>query len=68
MFCQFYSLYFVSKTQALAENARPVSLADYIGYFVGLWIFPVGVWIIQPRINRLYTNAAPLISPTDSPA
>lgn len=54
MFCQFYSLYFVSKSLATAENARFASLAEYVGCFVGLWIFPVGVWIIQPRINRLY--------------
>lgn len=56
IFCQFYSLYFVSKSMALAENRRPISFGDYVGYFFGLWIFPVGVWIIQPRINYLYTS------------
>jgi hypothetical protein len=54
MFCQIYSWYFVSKSLALAESLRPASIADYLGYFVGIWILPVGIWIIQPRINRLY--------------
>jgi hypothetical protein len=56
LLCQLYSLYFVSKALALAERGCPSSLPDYIGYFVGLWILPVGVWIIQPRINRLYAG------------
>lgn len=54
MFCQVYSCYFVSKSLAMRENLRSASFADYAGYFFGLWILPVGVWIIQPRINRLY--------------
>ena len=54
MFCQIYSCYFVSKGLASAEHGRPALLSDYIGYFVCLWFFPVGIWIVQPRINRLY--------------
>jgi hypothetical protein len=67
MACLFYDLYFVSKSLALAETARPVSFYDYAGPFFLLWCFPFGIWIIQPRINRLYestmehfaTSAAP---------
>jgi len=62
MFCQIYSWYFVSRSLALAESLGPASFADYIGYFFGLWLFPIGVWIIQPRINRLYANAPTLSS------
>ena len=54
MFCQIYSWYFVSKSLAMAEKQRLVSLGDYLGYFCSLWIFPIGVWIIPPSINRLY--------------
>jgi len=57
LFCQIYGWYFASKAIALAESAQSVLFADYVGYFVGFWIFPVGVWIIQPRINRLYASA-----------
>jgi len=54
MFCQIYTWYFVSKTLAVAESGRIATFPDYIGYFFGLWILPIGIWIIQPRINRLY--------------
>ena len=53
MFCMFYSMYFVSKTVKTAELQRKVKGDDYIGEFFMLWFFPVGIWILQPRINRL---------------
>lgn len=67
MACLFYDLYFVSKSLALAETARPVSFYDYAGPFFLLWFFPIGIWIIQPRINRLYESTmerfAKLVAP-----
>ena len=62
MFCQVYSWYFVSKSLALAEKQQSVSFEDYLGYICALWIFPVGVWIIQPRVNGLYANATARLS------
>lgn len=56
MFCLFYDLYFVSKSLALVEKGRLVSFYDYSGAFFLLWFFPLGVWFIQPRINRLYAE------------
>ena len=56
MFCLFYDLYFVSKSLALVETGKLVSFSDYAGSFFLLWIFPLGVWFIQPRINRLYAE------------
>lgn len=53
-FCMFYLLYFVSKSLVLAESAKQVSFYDYSGPFFLLWFFPIGIWIVQPRINRLY--------------
>lgn len=55
-FCVFYLLYFVSKSLLLAETGKPVSFHQYAGPFFLLWFFPVGVWITQPRINRLYAE------------
>jgi hypothetical protein len=52
MACMFYSIYFVAKNLAMAEKKR-VSFPDYAGYFMFLWFFPLGVWAIQPRINKL---------------
>lgn len=56
MFCLFYDLYFVSKSLALVETGKQVSFYDYAGAFFLLWFFPLGVWFIQPRINRLYAE------------
>jgi hypothetical protein len=33
-----------------------VSFYDFSGPFFLLWFFPIGIWIIQPRINRLFTD------------
>ena len=52
--CVLYVLYFVSKSLSLAEAGRPVSALDYTGSFFLIWFFLLGVWIIQPRINRLF--------------
>lgn len=56
MFCLFYNFYFVSKSLAVVETGKSVSFYDYAGSFFLLWFFPVGVWFIQPRINRLYAR------------
>ena len=56
MFCIFYLMYFIAKELKMAELQREVTFSDYVGEFFLLWFFPVGVWIIQPRINRIFTN------------
>jgi hypothetical protein len=52
----FYALYFVAKTLKAVELQRPVEIGDYLGDFFLLWFFPVGLWIIQPRINQLFAK------------
>jgi len=56
MFCQFHSLYFVAKTFKQAELQKAVKFDEYIGEFFLLWFFPVGVWFIQPKINKIVTK------------
>jgi hypothetical protein len=56
MFCILYMFYFASKYLVLAEKEKPVSFQDYAGPFFLLCFFPIGVWIIQPKINRLYVE------------
>jgi hypothetical protein len=56
MVCLFYLLYFVSKNLVLAETGKQVSFYEYAGPFFLLWFFPVGVWLIQPKVNRLYAE------------
>jgi hypothetical protein len=56
MVCLFYCLYFVSKSLVLVETGKPVSFYEYSGPFFLLWFYPIGAWIIQPKINQLYAK------------
>jgi hypothetical protein len=61
MFCIFYCLYFVSKTIKTVELQRDVAFGDFAAEFFLLWFYIVGIWIIQPRINKLAkTNCSKL--------
>lgn len=56
MFCIFYCLYFVAKTFKTAELQRKVTFSDFAGEFFMIWFFPIGIWIIQPKINKMIEN------------
>lgn len=58
----FYSIFFVAKTLKSVELQRPATFSDCIGEFFLLWFFPVGVWVIQPRINRLFAHPPSLVA------
>ncbi len=51
--CMFYCLYFVSKTYKTVELQRKVTFPDFAGEFFLFWLYPIGVWILQPRINKM---------------
>ena len=53
MFCIFYSLYFVAKTFKTVELQREVKFADFAGEFFMIWFYPIGIWIVQPKINKM---------------
>jgi hypothetical protein len=53
MFCVFYSLYFVAKTIKTVELQREVSFADFAAEFFLIWFYPIGIWIVQPKINKM---------------
>lgn len=55
-FCMFYNFYFVSKSLAIAETGKSATFNEYAGTFFLLWFYPIGIWFIQPRINRLYAK------------
>lgn len=52
MFCLFYCQYFVAKTIKSVELKREAVLNDYIGEFFLIWFFVVGLWIMQPKLNK----------------
>jgi hypothetical protein len=55
-FCILYCIYFIAKTIRLVELQRPISLKDYIIDFLLILFFPIGVWIIQPKLNKISAN------------
>jgi len=54
MFCIYYCLYFNAKALKTVESQKPVTFSDFAGEFFLIWFFPIGIWIIQPRINKLF--------------
>jgi len=58
--CFVYCLYFNAKSFRAAELQRPVTLNDYAGDFMLIGLFPLGVWFIQPRINKMFDKRLPI--------
>mgnify|MGYP000657497744 CR=1 FL=1 len=56
MFGVFYCLYFVAKTIKTIELQKEVSFGEFAGEFFLLWFYYVGIWIIQPKINKMVEN------------
>jgi len=36
------------------EKKREVEASDYLGDFFLLWFIPIGVWILQPRLTKIW--------------
>ena len=56
MGCNIYVLYFVSKLIVLIERKTEIKFQDCIGTFFCVWFYLIGIWFIQPRINKLYLS------------
>ncbi|MCK0155959.1 hypothetical protein MWU65_02130 [Cellulophaga sp. F20128] len=54
MFSIFYSMYFVAKTIKTAELQTKVGFGDFAGEFIFLWFYFIGIWFIQPQVNKLF--------------
>jgi len=53
MGCFFYCFYFIAKTIKTAELQKEVEFSDFYGEFFLIWFFPVGIWFLQPTINKI---------------
>ena len=56
IFCIFYCYYFVAKTLKSIELKREAKFDEYIGEFALVWIYFIGIWFLQPKINTLVEN------------
>lgn len=51
-----YSISFTAKTYKTCELQRKVGFSDYAGEFFLFWFFPVGILVIQPKVNKLISK------------
>jgi hypothetical protein len=54
--CTLCCIVCVSRIIKLVELHRTVRLIEYLGDFFLMLFYPIGIWIIQPRINRIVLN------------
>jgi hypothetical protein len=54
MFCIFYCFYFSAKCLKAVEVQGPMKSDAFIGELFLIWYFPIGVWFLQPRMNKLF--------------
>ena len=55
--CLFYLLIFVAKALKTTDLQRPMIMNEYTIELFLLFFLPLGIWLIQPKINRLYAEA-----------
>ncbi len=53
IYCFFSLLYTISKAIGRLKHNDRVSFSKNIGNFLLMCLFPIGIWIIQPTINKL---------------
>lgn len=53
MFCSLYTIYFTAKTIKTVELQREVKFGEFVGEFFLIWFYFIGVWILQPKINKM---------------
>ncbi len=53
VFSFFYVVYMTAKSIKVAECQKDVMFVDFAGEFFLLWFFPIGIWFLQPKINRI---------------
>lgn len=57
IFCSFYCYYFVARVIKTNELDRPATASDYIGEIVMIWFFFIGIWFLQPKINKMINDS-----------
>lgn len=53
MWSILYIFYFAAKMLMSVIEGKVVGFDKSLGYFFGFWFFPIGIWFIQPKAQRL---------------
>lgn len=51
-----YCIYFVTKSLRNIEKERNIKSGNIFLDFILIWILPIGIWTIQPRISRIFAD------------
>jgi|AntRauTorckE6833_2_1112554.scaffolds.fasta_scaffold44992_1 hypothetical protein len=54
IFSFLYLFYFASKALTTAEHGKRISFSEHFGEMILLFTGLLGIWVIQPRINKLW--------------
>ena len=54
--CLMYSCIFVAKSLKSVETKKETKFSDEIVYFFLFSVLPLGIWKIQPKINKIFKN------------
>ncbi|MBX2969529.1 MAG: hypothetical protein KF803_09150 [Cyclobacteriaceae bacterium] len=57
IFALVYCLFFVIRLLKAVELGHFPKISDYFRDFLLLLFFPIGIWIIQPRINSIFPSS-----------
>jgi len=57
VFCTIFVFYFNAKVYKSIELGYKAEFSDYIGQFFLIWFSFVGVWIMQPTINKIWEGS-----------
>ena len=49
-----YCIYFLARLVVMVEKQRNVGLNDYLMTGIIAYFWLIGIWFLQPRINRIY--------------
>jgi hypothetical protein len=52
-FCYLYLTYFAARSIVSVQKQRVVTIAEYIIVAIQVLFLPIGIWFIQPRLNKL---------------
>ena len=53
IFAILHILFFPGKVLRSIELGHKASFGDYIGYGVLIWFWPIGIWFLQPKVNKV---------------
>ncbi len=56
-FSFFYMFYFLSKSLVSVEKGQLTGFYDYVGVFFYIWVWPYGIWWLQPRIRNIFCES-----------